>query len=250
MTPPPSTGQGRAKGLPFCLAHTGASMNPTLSDRDLLEVVPASDDGVCCGDVILFDQPAAGNLIVHRAVGITRRGLLTQGDNNPQVDAWSIAPESVRGRVVYAWRGSRRRPIHGGRRGLLEAALLRVRRASGNVLLRPLRWIYHAVARSGLARRMLPSGCRQPRIAFFEGKCRYPMSLRLGRRTIGRYDALSSTWLIRLPYRLFVDESRLPRSVPFDRDVRSEAKMPTAYAASLGALGFKAKAEPARRGPS
>jgi hypothetical protein len=196
-------------------------MNPTLSDRDLLEVVPASGQAVCRGDVIVFAQPTADDLIVHRVVGWTRRGLLTKGDNNRQVDDWLTAPESVRGRVTHAWRGSRRRAIHGGRRGLLEAASVRVRRASGYVLLRPLRWTYHALARSGLARRMLPSGCRQrwqPRIAYFKGHCRYPMSLRLGRRTIGRYDGLSGTWLISLPYRLFVDESMLPRSAPFDRD--------------------------------
>jgi signal peptidase I len=192
-------------------------MNPTLCDRDLLEVVPYRSSGVRRGDVVVFQQPVTGRLIVHRVVGVTPRGLRTKGDKNRQVDPWQTTPESVQGRVAYAWRGTRRRTIHGGKCGQAEAAALRARCAAGRLLLHPLRRAYRAVARSDVARRALFGRWQQrlqPKIVYFKGDGRYPMSLRLGRRTIGRFDGWTGTWLIRAPYRLFIDELRLPRSCP------------------------------------
>jgi hypothetical protein len=193
-------------------------MNPTLCERDLLEVVPYRIAKAQPGDVIVFPSPTGQEFTVHRVVAVTPQGLLTQGDNNPEVDSWRIAPDALQGRVKAAWRGSRRRAIHGGKRGQIEAAVRRARRAVGCFLSHSLRWTYHAAARSSVARRARLNWLRprQPRIVYFSGRSRYPMVLRLGRRTIGRFNRQSGSWLIRAPYRLVIDVSKLPRSAPFD----------------------------------
>jgi hypothetical protein len=192
-------------------------MNPTLSEHDLLEVAPYRGENVRPGDVVVFSSPTGQHFTVHRVVAQTQQGLLTQGDNNPEIDGWFTAPCALEGQVVGAWRGSRRRAIHGGKRGQIEAATLRATRAAGRLLSRPLRWAYHAAARSRVARWILGRFCsRQPQIVYFASQSRYPVALRLGRRMIGRYDRQSGSWLIRAPYRLVIDVSKLPRSAPFD----------------------------------
>jgi hypothetical protein len=147
---------------------------------------------------------------------VTAHEVSTRGDNNPEADDGSVSANALQGRVVGAWRGSRRRAIHGGRRGRIEAATLRAGRSVGRLLSRPLRWTYHAAARSSVARWILGGlWWRQPQLVSFASQSRYPMVLRLGQRTIGRYDTQSGSWLIRAPYLLVIDVSKLPRSVRF-----------------------------------
>jgi hypothetical protein len=213
MATPIHNGQRVTSTSPLWFGHTGASMNPTLCDRDLLEVVRHPGERSRCGDVVVFPNPSREGFIVHRVVAVTPQGLLTRGDNNRGVDPWCTKPQALQGRVVGAWRGSRRRPIHGGRRGRLDAVLVRLRHSSDRLPWQPLRWAYHAFARSGLAQRVLPASWQQRwrlRIAYFEGQSRYPMSLQLGGRTIGRFDGLTGNWLIRGPFRLLIDASKLP----------------------------------------
>ena len=81
-----------------CTAYTGPSMNPTLREPELMEVVPYGKRAVRCGDVILFRSPGGGQSVVHRVTRVTPDGIRTRGDNNRSEDAYSLQPAHIIGR--------------------------------------------------------------------------------------------------------------------------------------------------------
>jgi signal peptidase I len=105
---------GSALGSSPLYVVVSKSMVPTLQIGDLIitEKVPFSSIHV--GQVIVYQRPTAdgtcpnpvGEIIVHRVLGITSRGLTTQGDDritNPQPDPGDLIPAScVEGLVVLA----------------------------------------------------------------------------------------------------------------------------------------------------
>jgi len=198
---------------PSFIAYTGRSMYPTLIEPELLEVVPYSSTPVHVGDVVFFVQAADAAQIVHRVVRLAPAGLVTRGDNSPGDDEGLCRFDDVRGQVVAAWRGQRRRAILGGRLGQWGAWSLRMRRmflaAGGRLLTRP----YHALARCGLLRPLVPAGLR-PRVLSFqnEGLVRY--RLVMGRLIVGEYDAARRAWRIQPPFLVFTDVAALPPKQP------------------------------------
>jgi hypothetical protein len=196
-------------GWPFFCAHSGPSMNPTLGEQDLLEVLPYGERMPRAGDVVLFLPPGGKELIVHRVVRAAGAGLCTRGDNNPLDDPYTLAAGDPIGQVVAAWRGRRRRRICGGRRGLLAAWLVRRRRALERRLSRRLHPLYDGLARSGIVPRLLPTSLRPTVVAFQAGEERH-LRLLWGRRVIGHFDRQAGRWRIRRPFRLLVDVRTLP----------------------------------------
>ena len=69
------------------VAHVGPSMNPTLSEADLLEVAPYGDRPIRAGDVILCRPPGADHLVVHRVIAVDRMVSAPAGTIIP----WLIA---------------------------------------------------------------------------------------------------------------------------------------------------------------
>jgi SynChlorMet cassette protein ScmC len=195
------------------VAYTGPSMNPTLREPDLLEVVPYDDRQVCAGDVIYFEPPEGEREIVHRVVRVTPDGIRTRGDNSPTDDPYRLRTAHIIGQVVAAQRGSKQRRIAGGRRGTLLGYVARARRAANRGISRLLHGAYHALAGSGLFRRLPPLRLR-PRLVVFQSNRERTFKLVMGRREAGRYDNGRRRWIIRRPFRLFVDESRLPAIPP------------------------------------
>jgi hypothetical protein len=187
----------------FC-AHIGPSMNPTLEQSDMLEVMPGS--GLLRrGDVILFLSPDGGQAVVHRIIEGGSRGIRTRGDNNPREDPWLLQRSDVVGRVVAAQRSGRRRKIAGGQSGLLLARFVRLRRVLGRSFSTLLHPVYDALARGGVVRRLLPAWLK-PHVVSFQAKGCVHHRLMLGRRLIGDYDAKAGCWRIRRPFRLLVSE--------------------------------------------
>jgi hypothetical protein len=201
-------------------AYTGPSMNPTLCEPEMIEVLPYGDRPLRVGDVIFFLPPSGGRSFVHRVVQVTARGIRTRGDNNPQRDSYLLQPADVAGRVVAAWRGSKRRRIAGGPAGRLLGWLLRWRRSVDRNVSRVLHPLYHALARRGLVRRLLPGSLR-PRLVVFRADGRSQPRLLLGGRIVGRYDARQGEWRIQRPFRLFVDEGVLPSLQEIEQGERS-----------------------------
>lgn len=191
----------------YC-AYGGPSMHPTLAPQDLLEIVPYTDARrPAAGDVILCVAPIAHRYVIHRIIAGTPAGFRTRGDNCGSDDPWLLTGREIVGRVVAAIRPTGGRPIHGGMPGRLLAARCRLRRRALLVLATLLRPLCRAI-RQG-SRKRLPAGCRC-QLYSFGNQDRPAYRLMAGPKTIGVYDHAARRWRLRLPYRLFVDETALP----------------------------------------
>jgi signal peptidase I len=208
IPPTGATSEAISTGTRF-VAHVGASMNPTFSEEDLLEVSPYGDTQIRAGDVILCRPPGAERLVVHRVVTATPNGVRTRGDNNALVDPWLLQPGDVVGRVVAARTGKRRRTIPGGRSGALLAGWIRRRRPFAAALARLLHPAYHELADLGLVQALVPAAWR-PRVAVFEAGSERRLRLLVGRRVVGYYDPRQGRWHIRRPFRLLITPHSLP----------------------------------------
>ena len=175
---------------PTYVTYTGPSMNPILKAGDLLEVTPYNGRQIRCGDTILFFCPEEERNIVHRVIALGSQGIKTRGDNNLYCDPWSVVPEQIVGYVKRAQRGRRWHRIPGGHAGRLAAMFVRATRC----------------ALASLMFRRLPA----TKIIAFRRTEGTELQLLMGRRIIGVLAPGESTWVIRWPFRLFLDEASLP----------------------------------------
>lgn len=199
----------------FYAVYVGSSMNPTLREPEIMEVVPCGGRPPGVGDVALFLLPAADGPVVHRIVRVTPAGLRTRGDNNAFEDACLLPPESIQGRVVAAWRGQRRRKIMGGVQGQMTGLWLRGRRVLGRMAAPLLLPAYRALSEWGGIARALPVAFR-PRVFVFQSRGQDQFHLLLGPHVIGRYDDQRRQWQIHRPFHLLVDRRMLPGQPEFD----------------------------------
>jgi SynChlorMet cassette protein ScmC len=200
----------------FFAAYVGPSMNPTLREPEIMEIMPYDNRPLCVGDVALFLPPGTDQSVVHRIVRMTSAGISTLGDNNSQEDTFILQPESIKGQVVAAWRGQKRRKIAGGLPGRLTSRWLRWRRVLDCGVSPVLHPLYQALSHWGLIARVLPTPFR-PRVVVFHARGRDQFQLLLGQRSIGRYDDLRHQWQIQRPFHLFVDGRALPSKQDRDR---------------------------------
>jgi signal peptidase I len=193
----------------FFVAYTGPSMSPILQEPEILEIMPFGNRPLQAGDVVFFRSPGAHQMVVHRIVRLTPKGIFTRGDNNRGNDAFVLQPGDIQGRVVAAWQGQKKRAIAGGRLGWLIGRWLPWKRFLDRGLSDLLHSFYHALARRELLVALLPKGLR-PRIVVFQNKGTNRPCLLLGRHIIGRYDDRRQQWQINRPFRLIVNEKELP----------------------------------------
>ncbi len=208
----------------FFAAYVGPSMNPTLRQSEIMEIIAYGNRPMRVGDVAFFLPADADQPVVHRIVRISPAGIATLGDNNTQEDAFLLQPKSIKGRVVAAWRGQRRRKIAGGLPGRLISRWLGWRRVLDRGVSPLLHPFYRALSRRGLIARVLPPQLR-PRVVVFRVQGREQFQLLLGQRIIGRYDERRHQWQIQRPFHLFVDGGVLPgqqEREPLTRQVLSE----------------------------
>ncbi|CAK0745063.1 signal peptidase I [Gammaproteobacteria bacterium] len=195
----------------FFAAYTGPSMNPTLREPEMMEVVPYDNRPLRVGDVIFFVPPQNEQPVVHRIVRVIPAGISTRGDNNVEEDRFLLQPPDIKGQVVAVWRGQKRREIAGGLPGQWISRWrhwLRIPDNGVSYLLHPL---YSALSRRGLIAKWLPTPFR-PRIIVFQTQGQDQYRLLLGKHIIGRYDEEKRQWQIQRPFRLLVDERALPKS--------------------------------------
>lgn len=213
-----------APGDIFFAAYFGPSMNPTLREPEIIEVIPLVNNALRVGDVVYFRDTCTGQHVVHRVTRVMPAGISTRGDNNSSEDCFLLKPENIQGRVVAAWQGQKRRKIAGGLPGYWKMYWLRWRRLidrHGSPLLHP---VYRALSRRGGVSRILPSSFL-PRILVFRIRGEERKLILLGGRVIGRYDKRTEQWWIKRPFRLLVDEKmlsfELARTNP-DRDTPNQ----------------------------
>ena len=177
---------------------------------DLLEVEPYTNVALQRGDVVYFEPPAGSTKTVHRIIRITADGITTRGDNNSADDPFRVKPSEIIGRVVAARRFGKRRKIAGGPLGRWIGFRARFRRRLNRFFSPFLHETYRKLASTGFLRAFLPVSLR-PQV--FEFKQRYSSSilkLIVKGRIVGCYDAQAKQWSISRPWRLVVDETKLP----------------------------------------
>ncbi|WP_424358785.1 signal peptidase I [Methanocella sp. MCL-LM] len=185
----------------------GNSMYPTLKVLDTLFIAPYHDTEVKRGDIIVFIAPG-GRKVTHRIVSIGNEGIMTRGDNNYDVDSWLLKKSDIIGRVIYVRRGSRKFKISGGHAGTLTGFrhhLVCAVKVRASRLLKP---VYHLMVRSGLFRIWLPERLK-PRVLSFKRAEGLELQLMMGRKIIGSFDRTTGRWVIKPPFRLFIDEKAL-----------------------------------------
>lgn len=201
---------GNTHGALFFAAYVGPSMNPTLREPEMMEIVPYDSRPLRVGDVAFFLSPEVDQPVVHRIVRVTPAGLSTRGDNNTQEDVFLLQPKDIKGQVVAVWRGRKRREIAGGLHGRLTSRWLRWRGVLDRGVSRLLHPLYHALSRGGMIASLLPAPLR-PRVVVFQTQGRDRFLLLWGQHIVGRYDGQKRQWQIQRPFRLFVDERMLQR---------------------------------------
>jgi hypothetical protein len=173
----------------FYCAHIGASMTPTLSTQDLLEIKSYQHKTPRVGDIVLLFK--------------------TKGDYCDVADSWILKKEDVIGQVIAAHRGNKRRNISGGIVGRIAGLTFIMRRKTNWVITKLLRPIYRSLCTDGILHWLIPLRLT-PQVATYRSGSDDSHKLLLGKRVIGSYDEARLQWQIKRPYRLVVDENSLP----------------------------------------
>jgi len=94
------------KGTPFRFQATGFSMTPFIRSGDVITIAP-TPARIRFGDVVAFESPSGGKLVVHRVVRVSRDGYIIKGDNSPEADA-DVPGSRILGRVARVERRGKR----------------------------------------------------------------------------------------------------------------------------------------------
>jgi hypothetical protein len=121
-----------------------------------------------------------------------------------------LQPDEIIGRVVSMQRGKRRVTIFGSFPGRIYAIAIGIGKSIETVLASMFRPAYHWFAKTGIFRKLFSRWIRT-RVSCFTCGDGVEMQLHLGRRMLGRLQAGKDKWYIRRPFRLFIDESALPK---------------------------------------
>lgn len=191
--------------------YNGSSMNPTFWPGDGLRIVPYEGKRIHCGDVVVFPQPNRDRNVVHRVVEVSLDGIRTRGDNNSNVDKWSLRPEDITGRVVTAYRKNRSFSVAGGRQGVVLAYIFGLKRKM-DVIIRSvyiaLHPLYRKLSETGIFQTWL-SSLFKTKIVSFKRRWGTELHLVLGTMVIGWHKPGMEEWHIIRPFRLFVDVKKL-----------------------------------------
>jgi len=94
------------KGAPFRFQAAGFSMTPFIRSGDVITIAP-KPAWVRIGDVVAFELPSSGKLVVHRIVRVSSDGYIIKGDNSPESDT-DVPGSRILGRVARVERRGQR----------------------------------------------------------------------------------------------------------------------------------------------
>ena len=106
------------------------SMKGTFRTGDMLFVENIYIDKLEKGDVIVFKgQYSFGSFknLVHRIISISKKGLITRGDNNFYFDAKKVSWDNLVGRVTHLERNGKQLPVKNGKPGIRRANMLNLK---------------------------------------------------------------------------------------------------------------------------
>lgn len=97
-----------AKGNTFRFDATGRSMEPFIRSGDTVSIAPLLPSEPRLGDVLAFNHPLGGRLLVHRVVQKRRNEYLMKGDSaSDHADGW-VKASLLLGKVNRVSRGKRK----------------------------------------------------------------------------------------------------------------------------------------------
>ncbi len=111
--------------------YRGRSMRNAFELGDCITVISTSLDNIHPGDIVVYRcqiNDDSEEAVVHRVMATMPGGLVTRGDDNPSVDMTLVTADNLLGQVTHVARGGITRAVRGGRLGLLNAQIFRVRR--------------------------------------------------------------------------------------------------------------------------
>jgi len=201
---------------PLFFTYKGRSMNPTLWQGDLLEVIPYDGIKIKEGDIIIFNNPQGEGFIVHRIVSMSSHGIYTKGDNNNHRDQWNLGSSAIIGKVIAATYSIKRRNLRGGLLGLLLAPWSH---SMHKIFCRGFAFMptISELAASQDILCCLGTQFIKPKIVIFKTNGKNSIMLLAGKRIIGRYNYGMNQWNFCNIYRLFIDEDVLPDISSFDQ---------------------------------
>ena len=188
--------------------YMGTSMFPTLKAPDLLHIKPYGESKVKKGDVIAFTDPGNNETIAHRVILVKKDIIRTQGDNNNIIDEKDITKENIIGKIVFAERQNRKIRIHGGARGYLQSRIFKTIKSVDKAVSFCLHGIYRLIAENIFLKRMF-SRYIPWKIIFFNKTKDKEIQVVIGNWVIGRMLPGHNEFMIKRPFRLFVDETEI-----------------------------------------
>lgn len=190
------------------LVVVGNSMYPTLRALDVVTIMPCDGNSLRAGEVIVFPHPEKAERVIHRIITVSSQGITTRGDNRRFADSWLVSPDAVLGKVASARRGKKPIRVYGGFMGRLTGDIHFIRTSSVSLIMWLVFPVYLKLGRSGIFRKLLPVG-KKPRVISFQRPEGIERQLVMGKRVVGVLLPGHKHWVIKPPYRLFIDESSL-----------------------------------------
>ncbi len=125
------------RGLRVRFRARGQSMQPNVLDGDIVEIMPATERNVKCGDIALTRR--GGKLLLHRAVGpdCETGEMITRGDAGLENDR---PAEAVLGKVISIERGRQATSLARPGTALLHSARKHAHRLGRAISVRTKRW--------------------------------------------------------------------------------------------------------------
>jgi signal peptidase I len=171
--------------------YNGPSMAPLFNPGDILCAQSLVLGDIQAGDVVIVRWRSERNetfCIVHRVISIRQDYLVTQGDNNPNLDEQVVTNDNLVGLVTSFGRQNHVYPIRGGRLGIFYAYLSHIRMQTRNLvgmLIRRLGlWAYRPIRQSGLVAKIWRPAISQIRVMTPNGPL---IKYCFGTRTVARW---------------------------------------------------------------
>jgi len=183
--------------------YTGPSMNPTLRQGDIVEIISAEKTVIIPGDIIYFLNQK-NTRVIHRVIKHTENGYITKGDNNKEVDSTCVTPDQIIGKVISVHRKEAQYTVHGGMLGRATAVLFSLRKKALMLIGLFVRDAYYFLIDTGFIQRYIPSYLKPKHVLFQTKADTYHQKLILFQKEIGRYDTCSGTWKILPPFGLLI----------------------------------------------
>ncbi|HWQ95737.1 MAG TPA: signal peptidase I [Candidatus Methylomirabilis sp.] len=84
------------------LTVTGTSMDPLITQNDIIIIAPVNPYSLKVGDIITYERNIDGKSIkfTHRIISIKNGVIKTKGDSMPREDSYNVHQQDVKGIVV------------------------------------------------------------------------------------------------------------------------------------------------------